>query len=56
MKAFEVGGFLIGDTIAPALEHDALPLKGQGAHGGGMSFTFGFLLLEEGFGPGTVEG
>ena len=41
--------------IAPADEHDALPFEGEGAHGGGMVFTFGDLFEDKYFGPVAVE-
>ena len=53
-KGVEVSGFVIGNAVAPADEHDALPFEGQSAHGGRMLFTLGDLLLDEELGPGAV--
>lgn len=52
----KIGGFIIRSAVAPAEEHDALPLEGESAHGAGMTLAFGDLLLEEELGPRTVEG
>ena len=35
-------------AIARALEHDALPLEGEGAHRDGISLTAGELALNKG--------
>lgn len=55
MECGEIGGFIIGDTIAPADVHDALPFEGESADGAGMTLAFGDLCLEEEFGPGALE-
>ena len=55
METLEVDCFLIRDAVAPAHEHDALPLEGQGADGGGISFAAGHLLLEIELGPAAME-
>ena len=54
-ETLEVSSFVVGEAIAPAHKHDALPLEGQSAHGGGMSFTSLKLILDKYFGPGAVE-
>ena len=51
----EIGDFIVREALAPALEHDALPLEGESAHGAGVTLAFGDLGLEEEFGPGAME-
>jgi hypothetical protein len=48
-ETLEVNSFVVGDAIAPAHEHDALPFKGEGADRGRMSFTTGDLILDKYF-------
>ena len=55
METLEVDCFVIGDTVAPAHKHDALPLKGQGTDGGGISFAAGELIFNKRLGPTAME-
>ena len=52
----EVSSFIVRDAITPAHKHDALPLEGQSAHRGRISFAATKLLLDKRFGPGAVDG
>ena len=56
LESGEVFSLIVGDPVAPANEHDALPLKGEGAHRAGVTLAARDLLLEEEFGPRAVEG
>jgi hypothetical protein len=55
LETLEVDCFVVGDTVAPADKHDALPLKGQGADSGGISFAAGELIFNKHLGPTAVE-
>jgi hypothetical protein len=55
LETLEVDCFVVGDTVAPAHKHDALPLKGQGTDGGGIGFAAGELIFNKHFGPSAVE-
>jgi hypothetical protein len=55
LETLEVDCFVVRDTVAPAHEHDALPLKGQSADGGGIGFAAGELILNKHLRPTAVE-
>src|SRR6266567_7148879 len=55
LETLEVDCFVVRDAVAPAHEHDALPLEGQGTDGGGISFAARHLLLEIELGPLAME-
>ncbi len=52
----EISVVVIRDAIAPANEHDPLPLEGESADGAGVTLAASDLVLKEEFGPLTVEG
>jgi len=54
-ETLEVSSFVVREAVAPAHEHDALPLEGQSARRGGISFAPLELILDIGFGPTAVE-
>jgi len=54
-ETLEVSSFVVREAVAPAHEHDALPLEGQSARRGGISFAPLELILDKGFGPTAVE-
>ena len=55
MECFEVAGFVIGFTVLPAAEEDALPFVGETAQDGLVPVALGFLLLIIGFGPQGLD-
>ena len=55
LETLEVDCFVVGDTVAPAHKHDALPLKGQGTDGSRISFAAGELIFNKHLGPTGVE-